>query len=67
MAKAILLVDAIAWIDEDGVRQEADGKGSEVDLPADAFKHHEEAGNVAAPRSKAAKEAAEGESEEPGE
>lgn len=52
MAKAILLADAIAWYDEDGIRHEADGRGTEVELPKDAFEQHKEAGNIAAPSSK---------------
>ena len=63
MAKAVLLADAIAWYDEDGLRHEADGKGSEVDLPAADFERHLAAGNIAKPSSKAAKEAAEPEAE----
>lgn len=65
MPKAVLLVDALAWYDDDGVRHEQDGKGSEVDLPDKAFKHHKDAGSVAAPRSKEAKAAAEGSESEP--
>lgn len=64
MAKAVLLFDAVAWVDEDGNRQEADGKGTEVDLPAGELDRLKKMGAVAAPSSKAAKEAAE---PEPGE
>ncbi len=63
MPKAVLLADAIAWHDEDDLRHEADGRGTEVDLPADAFDRHKKAGNVAAAGSKAAKSAGEPEAE----
>lgn len=53
--KAILLADAIAYHDEDGNRQEADGRGTEVDLPKEAFDFHEAAGNVVAASNKAEK------------
>lgn len=59
MAKAVLLVDALAYLDDDGVRHEVDGKGTEVDLPTAAFDFHEKAGNVAKAGTKAAKEAVE--------
>lgn len=79
MPKAVLLVDAIAWVDEDGQRHELDGfnldppkpsaKGEQVDLPQAAFDHHLKVGNVAKPRSKDAKaaEAEADEEAEPGE
>jgi hypothetical protein len=75
---AVLLVDGIAWNDDDGLRHEFDGqsmdppqasaKGAKVELPLAAFEHHKNGGNVAAPRSRDAKEAeadADATSEEP--
>jgi hypothetical protein len=67
MPKAVLLVDALAYLDDDGVRQEIDGstldppqasaRGAEVELPSEAFEHHKKHGNVVAAGSKAGKEA----------
>lgn len=54
MAKAVLLADAIAWYDEDGVRHEADGRGAEVDLPDADYERHLAAGNIAKPGAGAA-------------
>jgi hypothetical protein len=55
MTDAVLLFDSVAWYDEDGDRQEADGKGTTVDLPGDEFDRLEELGAVAKPGSKAVK------------
>lgn len=59
MAKAVLLFDAIAWVDEDGTRHDVDGKGKEADVtPKDEFDRLVKLGAIAAPKSKNAKEAA---------
>lgn len=58
MQSAVLLADAIAWYDEDGERQEAEHRGTELELPAEVFERHAAAGNVATPGSKEAKSAA---------
>lgn len=60
--KAVSLVDTLRWT-EDGDIKTVDGKGVEVDLPADEFDRLEAAGAVEKPapaksRSKAAKDAA---------
>jgi hypothetical protein len=52
--KAQLIADAIAWHDEDGVRHEEDGRGTEVDLPSKEFDRLSELGAVAKAGSAAA-------------
>lgn len=54
---AVVTVDAVGYLDEDGERLVA-GRGEKVSLSQKDYDRHLEAGNVAAPRSADAKEAA---------